>query len=58
MEQRLSLEAYSRSASQISCPLWNSKFPYFVHKSPPPVPISNKMIPVHNFQPCFSLRSI
>jgi hypothetical protein len=47
-------EANSHSASQeIPRPLWNPKFRYSFHKSPPPVSIQIQMNLVHIFPPYF-----
>jgi hypothetical protein len=48
MEQSPSWEASRFSASQeILCLLWNSKFQYRAHKSPPPGAIISQTNPVH-----------
>jgi hypothetical protein len=54
MEQSLSWEASSHSASQeIPRLLWNPKFPYRVHKSPPFFPILSQMHPAGKFPSYF-----
>jgi hypothetical protein len=54
MQQVPSWEAHSRSASQqIPSLLWNPKFHYRVHKSPPLSSILNHMNQVHILTPCF-----
>jgi len=55
MEQGPSRETESHVANQeISHLLRNPKVQYYVHRSPPLVPILNKMYPVHNFPHYFS----
>jgi len=52
MEQTPSSEADIHSASQeIIRFLWNPKFHYPVHKSPPLIPVLSQMHPVHSFPP-------
>jgi len=51
MGKSASGEADSHSASQIPRLLWNSKFHYYVYKSPPLDRTQSQMNPVHTFPP-------
>jgi hypothetical protein len=54
MEQSPSSEANSHSASQeIPCILWNPKFHYHVHKTPPLLPVLRQMNTFHTFPSYF-----
>jgi hypothetical protein len=51
---RVLLQKLSHSATQeIPRLLWNSKFHYRVHNSPPLVPFPSQLHPVQTFPPCF-----
>jgi len=57
MDKIPSSEASTHSVSEILRLLWNQKFHYSVHKSPPLIPILNQMHAVYTF-PLQFLRSI
>jgi hypothetical protein len=59
MEQNPSSEASSRLITQeLSSILWNPKVRYHVLKSPPVVPIMNRINPIHSTAYCFSVLRI